>query len=135
VSAVRDIMTRKVFALASSATLDEAAYALVSRDIGAAPVRDDAGRIVGIVSRSDLVDRERVAAVRAALDPPHRPLGAADLMTPGFVAVHEADPAVEAIALLATEAAHRVLVLDDRGDVVGLVTAGDVLRALVPNGA
>jgi CBS-domain-containing membrane protein len=131
VTAIRDIMTRDVFALAASATLAEAACALVARDIGAAPVRDAGGRIVGILSRSDLVDRERVAAVRAALDPP-RPLGAADLMTPAFATVHESAPAAEAVDLLATDAAHRVLVLDDRGAIVGLVTAGDLLRALVP---
>lgn len=130
-AAIRDIMTRDVFALPASATLGEAARALVARDIGAAPVRDAAGRIVGILSRSDLVDGERVAAVRAALDPP-RPLGAGDLMTPGFAVVHESDPADEAIEALATQSAHRVLVLDDRGAIVGLVTAGDLLRALVP---
>ena len=131
VAAIRDIMTRDVFALPASATLADAARALVARDIGAAPVRDATGRIVGILSRSALVDDERVAALGAALDPP-RPLGAADLMTPGFAVVHESDPAAEAIEVLATESAHRVLVLDDRGAIVGLVTAGDLLRALVP---
>jgi CBS-domain-containing membrane protein len=131
VVAIRDIMSREVFALPASVSLDEAARALVERDIGAAPVRDDAGRVVGVLSRSDLCDRERVAAVRAALDPP-RPLGAADLMTPGFAAVHASDPAVAALDLLANEASHRVLVLDEAGALVGLVTAGDLLRALLP---
>jgi CBS-domain-containing membrane protein len=129
--AIRDIMTRDVFVLPASASLEEAARALVQRDIGAAPVRDAAGRVVGVLSRSDLTDRERVAAVRAALDPP-RPLGAADLMTPGFAAVRDSDPAAAALDLLANESTHRILVLDEAGDLVGLVTAGDLLRALGP---
>ena len=129
--AIRDIMTRDVFTLPASASLDEAARALVARDIAAAPVRDAAGRIVGLLSRSDLCDDERVAAVRAALDR-RRPLAAADLMTPHFAAVRAEDPAAAALDLLANEAAHRVLVLDDAGELVGLVTAGDLLRALRP---
>jgi CBS domain-containing membrane protein len=130
-AAIQDIMTRDVFALAASATLDETARALVARDIGAAPVRDADGHIVGVLSRSELCDRERLAAVRAALDPP-RPLAAADLMTPDFAAVRADDPAAAALDLLANESAHRVLVFDDGGELVGLVTSGDLLRALLP---
>jgi CBS domain-containing membrane protein len=129
--AIHDIMTRDLLALPASASLAEAARALVERDVGAAPVRDAAGRIVGVLSRSDLCDGERLEAVRAALDPP-RPVRAADLMTPDFVAVRASDPIAAAIDLLANESAHRVLVMDDAGELVGLVTAADLLRVLAP---
>jgi len=134
VAAIRDIMTREVFTLPHAASLEDAAHALVARDIGAAPVRDADGRVVGVLSRSDLCDLERVAALRAALDP-RRPLRAADLMTPGYAAVRPSDPAAAALDLMANEAAHRILVLDDAGALVGVVTAGDLLRALLPPGA
>jgi len=56
-------------------------------------------------------------------------------MTPGYAAVRPSDPAAAALDLMANEAAHRILVLDDAGALVGVVTAGDLLRALLPPGA
>jgi CBS-domain-containing membrane protein len=126
---VGDIMTRDVFVLSASASLEEATQALVVRDIGAAPVRDAGGWIVGVVSRSDLTDPERRAALRDARASGYA-ARAADLMTPGFLAARPSDAAVEAARLLVAEDAHRLLVFDDEGALVGIVTPTDVLRAL-----
>jgi CBS domain-containing protein len=118
--AISAIMTRDVFTLPASATLDEAAFALSTRRIGGAPVRDEGGHIVGVLSRADLTDPERVGTAKTA----------GELMTPGFVAVHESDPAIDAVRLMVSEDAHRLLILDERGELVGIVTATDLVRAL-----
>lgn len=62
----RDIMTRDVATVASDAPLAEIATLLEKRRIKRVPVVDD-GRLVGIVSRSDLV-HALVAATRARSD-------------------------------------------------------------------
>lgn len=122
--AIGAIMTRDVFVLPASATLDEAAYALATRRIGGAPVRDDGGQIVGVLSRADLTDPERVGTARTA----------GELMTPGFVAVQESDPAIDAVRLMVSEDAHRLLILDAHGELVGIVTATDLVRTLAAQG-
>ena len=126
---IGDIMTRDVFVLPASASADEAVVALVVRDIGAAPVRDAEGRIVGVVSRADLTDPDRVAAIRGSHKESGRRLAVGDLMTPGFTAARPSDLAIDAARLLVEEAAHRLLILDD-GGLAGIVTPTDVLRAL-----
>ena len=120
---IADIMTRDVFTLAPDQPADEAADALAARGVSGAPVRDASGRIVGVLSRSDLTDPER------------RPPGVArtvgDLMTPGMLALRDSDLAMNAVRLMVREEVHRIIILDEAGELAGIVTASDVLRALV----
>jgi CBS-domain-containing membrane protein len=129
---VGDVMTRDVLVVPAIAALDEVAAALVLRDVAAAPVRDETGRIAGVISRADLMDGERSAAVRAASDDPGDTPRAGMLMTPAFVVAHAGDPAITAVRLLLGEPAHRVLVFDERDELIGIVTPADLLRALAP---
>lgn len=119
---VRDIMTTDVITLAASTTVDDAARSLTFHQVGGAPVLDH-GRIVGVVSKSDLVD------------PRHRATGAAkatvrDAMTKVVRAVRPGDPAMMAVRLMVNEGVHRAVVVDDRGKLVGIISPMDVLRAL-----
>jgi len=119
---VRDIMTSDVITLAASTTVDDAARSLTFHHVGGAPVLDR-GSIVGVVSKSDLVDpRHRVT-------PEERPT-VRDAMTRIVRAVRPTDPAMLAVRLMANEGMHRAVVVDERGKLVGIVTPMDVLRAL-----
>lgn len=124
-------MTRKVLVVRATAPLDEVAAALVREDVGAAPVRGGGGRIVGVIARADLMDLERIAAVRSSSDDPSVPLSAGALMTAAFVVAHPGDPAIDAARLLVTEPAHRLLVFDESDQLVGIVTPADLLRTLL----
>src|SRR5947209_890315 len=64
-----EIMTRDVATVGPSATLREIAELLAARRISAAPVVDPHGRVVGMISETDLVDEEkrRVRLPRALL--------------------------------------------------------------------
>src|SRR5215471_13940796 len=120
---IADIMTRDVFTLAPDQPADEAADALAARVVSGAPVRDAKGRIVGVLSRSDLSDPER--------RPQGTPRTVGDLMTPGMLALRDSDLAMNAVRLMVREEVHRIIVLDDDGELAGIVTPSDVLRALV----
>ncbi|MFT3769272.1 MAG: CBS domain-containing protein [Minicystis sp.] len=119
---VRDIMTTEVITLAASTKADDAARSLTFHRVSGAPVLDH-GRIVGVVSKSDLVD------------PRNRPTGderptVGEVMTPLVFAVRPGDPAMSAVRLMVEESVHRAVVVDDHGRLKGIVSPMDVLRAL-----
>lgn len=123
---VRDIMTRHVFALSTDTSLDQAQWSFAVNEISGAPVRDPAGNLVGVISKSDLVDPMRH-------DPAHQgTVGQA--MTPAVWAVHPDDSVMEAIQLMVQKSIHRVLVVRGPGQLEGIVTAMSVLRALAAGG-
>ena len=120
---IGDIMTRHVFTLQASCNVQQAALELSSRGYTGAPVRDERGRLVGILSRSDLMDPERHEGVLEGKQ-------VQDLMTPAMFTLHPAAPVVQAIRLMVREGIHRVVVMDDRREMVGIITSSDVLNAL-----
>jgi len=65
---IADVMTRDVFTLDASTPAETAAWELSVRGFTGAPVRDARGRLVGVLSRSDLTDPERVQGDLAGYD-------------------------------------------------------------------
>ncbi|MEM9491026.1 MAG: CBS domain-containing protein, partial [Myxococcota bacterium] len=110
---VRDIMTRHVVSLAVEASLDSAAWKLANEAVTGAPVRDQHGNVVGVLSRSDLADALRLGET-------DRSVGEA--MTAGVWAVHPDAPAIEAVQLMVDCGIHRAVVLRGPGRLEGIVT-------------
>ena len=52
----RDVMTEKVTAVGPDAEVEDLAELMVKQRVNPVPVVDEAGRLIGIVSRADLVD-------------------------------------------------------------------------------
>src|SRR3978361_2260405 len=124
---IRDIMSRDVFTFEPTTSVDQAAWALCAARVGGAPVRDGMGRLLGVISRSDLTDPER------------NPAGfgrgtVRDLMTPALLTLRASDVAMNAVRLMVREDIHRIIVLDDHGELVGILTSTDIMRALVESG-
>jgi predicted transcriptional regulator len=117
---VREIMEPNVFWLPEDTPLKRAAEALAERQIGGAPACAADGRIVGMISKTDLTDyyggANELRLVR-------------DVMTPEVFAVHPDDPIDRAIQLMAFEGVHRLLVFEGAA-LAGIVTSMDVLRDL-----
>lgn len=118
---VRDIMTREVVSLASDAPLEMAAWRLASEAVSGAPVRDVRGNLIGVLSKSDLVDLMREPGDATLVE---------HAMTPAVWAVHPDSPALEAVELMVQKCIHRVLVIRGPGKLEGIVTAMDVMRAM-----
>jgi predicted transcriptional regulator len=123
----RDLMSRDVFTVPATLSVGEAAWALMHRGVSGAPVRDGARRLIGVVSNADLVDPERggdnpgVCTVE-------------DVMTPALIAVAADDPAIDAVHLMLAHGVRRVLVLDEEGELLGILTPMDYLRRLLVEG-
>lgn len=126
---VRDIMTRDVVSLAGDAPLEVAAWRLASEAVSGAPVRDAQGNLIGVLSKSDLVDLMR-GPMRGAMRGAGEATRVEDAMTPGVWAVHPDAPALEAVELMVEKCIHRVLVVRGPGKLEGIVTAMDVMRAI-----
>ena len=118
---VRDLMTPSPVSVRHGATVREAAAFLTERGIGAAPVVNDAGRAVGVLSRFDVL-----LAVNAGVEgAPVR-----EVMTPSVIAVRPHAPALDALDHMVRHMVRRVFVVDDAGVPIGVVTMSDLCRGL-----
>lgn len=120
---VADIMVRSVVTLSPAETLAKAAETLAVMSVSGAPVCDGSARVVGVFSKSDVVDGlidGRLGA--AALVKNH--------MTPLTVSLRADEPVTAAVALMADRSIHRVVVLDADDRVVGIVSPLDILKAI-----
>ena len=134
-----DLMTPNPQSLRQDATVAEAAAFLSTRGFGAAPVIDEAGRPVGVVSRTDLLHHHGQKAVRLLGAPLARGEGGSEpggeapvrsVMTPAVFCVHADTPAAKVVDKMLALNVRRLFVVDDEGVLVGVVSAFDVLRGL-----
>ena len=120
---IKDIMTKRVYVVDADASAEEAAWGLTRRHIGGAPARDADGNLVGVLSKSDLVNPEPSQWIRGEAT-------VGDVMNPEVVSLYADDPAMAAVNEMAKRDIHRILVLDEESQLAGIVTSMDVVRAL-----
>ncbi len=143
----RDIMTKEVITVSPETLVSELAKTLEGKNIGGVPVVDKDGRLVGIVTQSDLVERVQeleLGPVINILDfhlyfdlPSHmfkkvqKMLGVtvADVMTPEPVTVAP-DTAVPQIAALMEKRKVHTIPVTDGGKLVGIIGKMDLVRAV-----
>jgi predicted transcriptional regulator len=118
---VAEIMTEGVLTIAPDAPVEDLARGLQERGIDGAPVMDRDGRVLGMISKTDLTDPQRRVSGKTV----------EDVMSPVLIAVNGRDPALDAVQRMIDTGTHRVLVIDDHEHPVGIITAMDVLRAVV----
>jgi predicted transcriptional regulator len=143
-----DLMTPNPLSLRDNATLREAVAFLIDRGISGAPVIDEAGRPVGVLSQTDILihDRQKVDYVEPAEHESGAPLPrgvwkdfqiervdtttVSQVMTPAVFSVALHAPAAMAIEEMCALNVHRLFVIDGNGVLVGVISALDVLRHL-----
>ncbi len=128
-----EIMSKPVFTLSSTATVQDAWKSLVGQGIGQAPVVDPQGGLVGLMSRADLMHLDQLPSSETSALAWRTLLAqtVADLMhTPIPAVTPETDIRWVARALLDSELPG-LPVVDDAGSVIGFVSRSDILRAVV----
>jgi CBS domain-containing protein len=148
----RDVMQSQVLTVEPETPLLEVHRLFVEEEINGAPVVDETGRLLGVISSRDLlreVEREHESPSSDTLyfrdvleysapdwaegsedfqDRLSR-LTVADAMTPGGVTVAPEAPIEEVAKTLRTNRIHRVLVIED-GELVGLISTFDLVKLL-----
>ncbi|MCA9796000.1 MAG: CBS domain-containing protein [Candidatus Eremiobacteraeota bacterium] len=136
---VRDVMTQKVRTIEYSASVRELSRLLDELGISGVPVVDADGRLVGVVSSTDIgsgVSDPPVASEmdRDLLDEDHELAGlesakVADLMTEHVVTIDPSANVTELVDLMVDSNIHRVFVTSGE-ELVGVVTTMDLIRQL-----
>lgn len=115
-----DVMQRRVETLSSSMPLEEAVQAFSRSHHRGFPVVDE-GRLVGIVTQSDLADRSRRPLKTAAVT-------LTDIMTPQPITVRPVDRLAHVLYLLNRFNLSRLPVTENH-KLVGIITRADIIRA------
>jgi CBS-domain-containing membrane protein len=142
-------MARTVWAVATDTDVETVAWLLTDRRISGTPVLDAAGRLAGVITKTDLVAwtggsdarpsrrvffRLSAGNVETCIAPdevpPPRGPTVEELMSPFALTITPEASILDAARMLMAEDIHRLIVVD-RGKVVGVVTPLDLLRALV----
>ncbi|MEU7692586.1 CBS domain-containing protein [Microbispora hainanensis] len=131
---VHEIMTTPVVTVPRTWTIKQAVRLLYEKDITAAPVVDENGRMVGIVSEMDLLRGEYGANPRAFLRPEAPPTSrppalVEEVMTPHVRTVAEDADTMEVVELMITTGVKSVPVVHD-GELVGIVSRRDLMGLL-----
>ena len=114
----REIMTRNVKTASREMTLREVAALMRDGDMGAMPVVED-GKLVGIVTDRDIVVRAIAEGRDATV-----PIG--EVMTTEVFSARENDFVFEAIRLMGDRQVRRVPIINDAGELVGIIAMADV---------
>jgi CBS domain-containing protein len=134
---VSDIMTRNVLCVRPDLSLDAVTELFVESGLKAAPVVDDTGKLLGIVSESEVLidvyaragtdEREDAYLEDEQLRLVSATRTVADVMVPFAFTLPENAPITRAAAVMAFEGIYRLTVVSEDGNVVGILSAGDIL--------
>lgn len=145
---VSDVMTRDVVSVSAGRAMPVAAATFVDSRISGAPVLNEAGRCVGVLSATDFVRRavwtEEEARPKGVMEcclsaipetDGDRRRPATDLvasyMSPAVHSVNVNRPLMEAARLMCQHHVHRLMVLDGEGRPAGVLTSLDLVAALI----
>jgi CBS domain-containing protein len=149
-----DLMSASPVSILQDAPVQEAVMLFTDRGISAAPVIDDAGRPVGVISHSDVITHDRETVKYAPTAPAlvaeeittqegeHLragfqvvevdPTRVADVMTPAVFSVRPDTPAAKVVEQMLALGVHRLFVVDRDGVLIGVISTVDILRKLRP---
>ncbi len=143
----KDIMTRQVITVTPELSVQELATLLLTHKIGGAPVVDAAGKLLGVVTESDLIDQGKnvhIPTVVSILDAflvlerPNRMdqefkkmVGrtVGDICAKEMVTVTEETP-VSDIATIMSERRMHTLPVVAAGELVGVIGKTDLIRSI-----
>ncbi|MFA4919187.1 MAG: CBS domain-containing protein [Thermodesulfovibrionales bacterium] len=142
----KDIMTKEVITVKPETTIEELARLLMKQQISGAPVVDDKGKIVGIVTENDLISKNsrlHIPTILRLFDA-YIPLGTSkmesdirkmaaamveDICTKEIITVDE-EASVEYIATIMTEKRIHILPVVREGKLVGIIGKKDLIKGI-----
>jgi len=124
---VKDIMTKGIKSIAYNKTIKEAAEKMIAEKVSLLLVVDNNNKPIGVVTRKDIAFR----VIRKAENPEDVLVSA--IMSAPISTINENLSVVELGKILGERKYKRLLVENDRGELTGIVSTTDILKA-VANG-
>ncbi|MBR8827557.1 MAG: CBS domain-containing protein [Gomphosphaeria aponina SAG 52.96 = DSM 107014] len=145
---VADVMTQNPIMVKPETALPEAIKIMAENRIGGMPVVNEAGKLVGVISESDLMWQE------TGVEPPpyimildsviylqnparyekeiHKALGqtVGEVMSDHPITIKPEQGLREAAHLMHEKKIRRLPVVDEQGTVIGILTRGDIIRTM-----
>jgi CBS domain-containing protein len=146
----KDIMTSPVISLTPDQEVGEAARILLENHINGAPVLDEDGLIIGVLTRDDLISQQKdipLPSYFVVLDAliPLKSLRQVEreaekiaattveqAMTPDPVIVSPETPVSEVAELMVDSKVHTIPVQAENGGLAGIIGKEDILKTLIP---
>jgi CBS domain-containing protein len=146
---VKEIMVDEVIAIREDASVDELSKLLIENKISGVPVVNMDGKLVGVATEGDLIIKdsdlhfpryfklldsiiylESLNKFKANLK---KYLGTkvSDVMTTNIKTVKQDTPVSDAANLMIRHNINRLPVLDDKGDMVGIITRADIVKSMI----
>jgi CBS domain-containing protein len=122
------LMTRNVLCVRADLSLDAASALFLRSGHTAFPVVDDAGRVIGFVDEEELTAEVQIAATDSRPNAPVRTVG--DIILPYVLALPETASVTRAASVMAFEGQQRIAVIGSECDIVGVLSASDILQWL-----
>ena len=149
----RDIMHQNVVKVPCNMTIQELEELFETRRITGAPVVDDFGKLLGVVSETDIVRFDAShprhqetphSYFKAAWEEGESPAEREDLedydvtsdktveeiMTPWTISAHEDTPISEVARIMVDRQVHRVLIVGEDLQLKGIITTMDIARVV-----
>ena len=145
----RDVMVKKVITINKNASVAELSELLIKNKISGVPVVDDSGKLVGIATEGDLIIRDAdlhfpryfklldsiiyLESLNKFKRNLRKYLGTKveDVMTSKVKIVKEDTPINVVANIMIRNNVNRVPVLDNDGDLVGIITRADIVKSMV----
>ena len=117
----QEIMSKNPRSVTPETAVVEAARLMKSEDVGVLPVVESASskRLVGVVTDRDIAIRVVAEGKSSA--------SVRDVMTSGVKSCKPDDSVKDVMALMGREQVRRVPIVDDRGELVGIVAQADIV--------
>ncbi len=130
---VEMVMSKPVITVRPTDSVAYAAARMARHKIKRLPVVDEQGHLLGILSRVDIL---RLVAQKESRPAATVPFGAAkcvrDIMSPNIPVVRHDDELPVLVDTFLEGGYHRLIVVDDEGRVMGLVSDADVIARIQP---
>lgn len=116
-----DVMTPNPITLGRGTSVKDACAFLLASGISAAPVVNEDGRAIGVVSLTDIAQQFGIATERTTVN---------DILMPLIFSVLASDTLQVIVDAFLARKVHRLFVTDADGVLEGVITSLDILKAL-----
>lgn len=144
----KDLMSINVIAVTAETEVRELAKILAANRISGVPVVDGLGKVIGVVTESDLIFQNKKVHIPTAfaildafffLEDPEKMekemmkmagTKVKDIYTSNALTVRQDTPLEEVATLMAEKKVHTLPVLDANGQLIGVIGTSDIIRMI-----